>query len=433
MKRKFLNFIFLIHIAAISAQKSEVQNLEPISNYFEEIKTATQQETSLWNQNLYGGILLVEPKTRQVYSNEPDSLNSLKENGNIYTGILPENINIANTSILWNDKNWAMIMLPLPENKYDRINLLAHELFHKAQSSLGFIQSNKESNHLDQKNGRVYLRLELAALTKSVLSSSKAEQKKHLTHALIFRKYRNSLYPESSTLENQLELNEGLAEYTGFIISRRDETQAKEHFLNTINRFLKNPTYVRSFAYSTTPVYGYLLSLQNQYWNQKIKADTNLIDFFIQDFGVEIPVNLKTSVESIAPQYNGRNIVLEEKTREKKIKKQIAAYTNKLIEQPHLDIQFEKMNVSFDPRNILPIEDKGTVYPQIRVTDNWGILEVEKGALMEKNWKKISVSFPTKINEKMVEGDGWTLLLNKGYIIKKDEKSRHYKLIKNKD
>lgn len=54
------------------------------------------------------------------------------------------------------------------------------------------------------------------------------------------------------------------------------------------------------------------------------------------------------------------------------------------------------MNVSFDPRNIIPVEDKGTVYPQIRVTDNWGILEVTKGALMSPNWDKISVSSPVK-------------------------------------
>lgn len=116
---------------------------------------------------------MVEPKTRQLYSNEPDAQNSLTKQGDIYVGKLPDNINTANTSLMWNGKNWAMIMLPLSENKNNRINLLAHELFHKAQSALGFTQSNKESNHLDQKDGRIYLRLELEALTKAVLSDSK--------------------------------------------------------------------------------------------------------------------------------------------------------------------------------------------------------------------------------------------------------------------
>jgi hypothetical protein len=272
--------------------------------------------------------------------------------------------------------------------------------------------------------------LELEALTKAILSDSRKEQKDHLTHALIFRKYRNSLFPESSTIENQLELNEGLAEYTGFIISGRNKAQTKEHFTNTTNAFLKNPTFVRSFAYSTTPAYGYLLSLKDKYWNQKIKGDTDLTEFFIHNFGVTIPDHLQAAIEKTADHYNGKRIVSEEKAREEKIKKQIAEYKSRLIEQPHLDIKFEKMNVSFDPRNIIPIEDKGTVYPQIRVTDNWGILEVEKGALMSKNWDKISVGVPTKINDEVVEGDGWTLQLNKGYTLKKDEKSNSYMILK---
>ncbi|MDR2237856.1 MAG: hypothetical protein LBE92_17165 [Chryseobacterium sp.] len=429
MKKIFSVFLFIIS-AAVSAQKAEIQNSEQISDYFDEIKTAAQRGAELWNQDLYGSILLVEPKTRQLYSNEADTDKTLKEQGAIYSGKLPDHINIANTSIVWNGKTWAMIMLPLPENKYDRINLLAHELFHRVQASLGFVQSNKESIHLDQKDGRIFLRLELEALTKAILSDSKKEQKTYLTDALTFRKYRNSLFPESAAMENQLELNEGLAEYTGLIISGRDRQQTKEHFASTISSFLKNPTFVRSFAYHTTPAYGYLLGLTDQFWNQKIKGNTDLTAFFIQSFAITVPDHLKAATEKAAVRYNGKKIASEEKTREEKIKKQIAAYKSQFIDQPHFDLRFEKMNVSFDPRNMVPLEDKGTVYPQIRVTDNWGILEAEKGALMSKNWDKISVSFPTKISDETVEGDGWKLQLNKGYSIKKDAQNIHYQLIK---
>lgn len=83
---------------------------------------------------------------------------------------------------------------------------MAHELFHCAQPSLGFVQNNQESPHLDKKEGRTYLRLEMEALLKALLSETEKEQKRHLTHAFIFRKYRNSLFPESAQLENLLEL-----------------------------------------------------------------------------------------------------------------------------------------------------------------------------------------------------------------------------------
>ena len=93
-------------------------------------------------------------------------------------------------------KNWAMIMLPLSENKKRPDKLTGARTFPQSSiPALGFTQNNKESNHLDQKDGRIYLRLELEALTKAILSDSKKEQKEHLTNALIFRKYRHTLFP----------------------------------------------------------------------------------------------------------------------------------------------------------------------------------------------------------------------------------------------
>jgi len=88
------------------------------------------------------------------------------------------------------------------------------------------------------------------------------------------------------------------------------------------------------------------------------------------------------------------------------------------------------MNVSFDPRSLVPVEDHGTVYPTIRVTDRWGLLVVENGALMSADWAKISLTIPLEIGDKKVQGDGWILTLVDGYSVKKDEKSGNYVLLK---
>ena len=95
-----------------------------------------------------------------------------------------------------------------------------------------------------------------------------------------------------------------------------------------------------------------------------------------------------------------------------------------------LEIRLEKMSVSFDPRNIMPIEGYGTVYPTLRVSDNWGILTVSNGALLGTNWDKITVSEPTLINKNKVVGNGWTIDLNKGYIIEKNSSDKNYSLKK---
>ncbi len=429
MKQIFSIILLFLFAQNLTAQKTQTLPSE-IPVFFSEIKEATAQNIGLWNKNLYGSILLVDPKTRQLFANEPDTAGILKHDGSIYTGILPNKINIANTSINWGGKRWAMIMLPLPQNKQDRINLLAHELFHSAQPSLGFTLNNPENNHLDQKDGRIYLRLELEALQKAIQSTSEKELQQHIANALIFRKYRYTLYNGSNTTENELELNEGIAEFTGIIVSGRNKAQTKAFFIKEINNFFTNPTFVRSFAYQTIPVYGYLLYNKDQNWNKKITAKTDLANYFAKAFNLNLPANFKKAVERISNQYNGRKIIQEETEREEKNKKLIAEYKLKFIEQPHFEIRFVKMSVSFDPRNIMPIEDKGTIYPNIRVTDVWGILTVENGALMSQNWDKISITNPVKTEDKKIIGDGWTLELTDAYTIEKDSTSGNYKLIK---
>jgi len=400
------------------------------ANYFNEIKFETKRHQQLWATDLYGPILLVNPNTRQLFSNFPDSAGTLKQSGEIYSGILANEINIANTAINWNGRRWAMIMLPLPINKQDRINLLAHELFHARQPELGFKLFNAENNHLDQKYGRIYLRLELEALKKSLQTANQIEQRTHLTNALTFRKYRYSLYLGADSTENVLELNEGIAEYTGLIISGRNIKQSTEHFMQSINAFMNNPTFVRSFAYQTIPVYGYALTHIKKDWVREITINTNLTDYFIRAFEISLPDDLKKTTDVILNQYNVEIIESEEQAREEKTKKQIAEYKSKFITQPHFELTFEQMSVSFDPRNIMPIEDKGTMYPNIRVTDNWGILTVENGALMSPNWDKISVTIPLQIDNVNIRGDGWTLEIKDGYAVTKEESSGNYRLTK---
>jgi hypothetical protein len=429
MKKAFI-YVVLFLFGQVAFGQNPMTFQDTIKRYFDEIKEATKKGNQLWGIDLYDPMLLVNTETRQVFANFPDTAGILRQTGQVYSGILPNEINISNTGINWNGRRWAMIMLPLPAYKQDRLNLLAHELFHVSQPSLGFQLFNPENNHLDQKNGRIYLRLELEALKKAVQTTNPPERKTHLTNALAFRKYRYQLYPKSDSTENLLELNEGITEYTGSVISGRNKKQSIEHFVQSINTFLENPTFVRSFAYQTTPVYGYLLSNQKENWNREITIETNLTDYFIKAFNISLSNDLKNITGLLLNQYDGKNIISEEKIREEKIKIFVAECKSKFVTLPHFELEFEQMNMSFDYRKIVPVEDIGIVYPNIRITDNWGILTVNNGALMSSNWGKISTTIPLKIEDKNISGDGWTLLLNDGYAIIKDENSGNYKVKK---
>ena len=426
--KKILAYLISFLLSLVATAQTGVTFTDTIRNYFDELRTETKKGYKLWSTDLYGPILFVNPVTRTLYSNYPDSAGILKPDGKFYSGRLPAAINMANTAIDWNGRRWSMLLLPLPANKFDRINLLAHELFHRLQPAIGFPLFNPANNHLDEKEGRIYLRLELAALRKALTAATPSRMRLYLTDAVTFRKYRYSIYPAAAVTENELELNEGLAEYTGCILAGRSRKETLLHLNRVLTDFLSTPSFVRSFAYHTIPVYGYLLYATQKHWNKNVTPATNLVDYFIRVFNLILPGDLLKSVENSLSKYNGVTIIAEETARETKTKMLVAAYTRKFVDSSHFELRFEQMNISFDPGNIVPVGDHGSVYPNLRVSDKWGILTVSNGALMSPNWDKITVTIPLKNDSNIFSGDGWTLVLNEGYAVIKD--NDNYSLVK---
>lgn len=418
-----LAFTFMEHY--ISGQTGNFADTAAI--YFQEVETGTAKYKDLWNIDLYGPVLLVDPVTRTIYANYPDSAGVLKQSGTIYTGHLPEAMNIANTAIKWNGRSWAMVMLPLPENKNDRLDLLSHELFHRSQPALGFHAANTDNNHLDSKDGRIYLRLEVEALRLALLAGDESQRTQHLDDAMFFRRARYALFKGARSNENTMELNEGLAEYTGVVMSDRNESGIKDYFEQKIIEFQNWPTFVRSFAYVTVPLYGIILRNIDKSWNLKIADSTNLTDYFTRALRISVPVNLCPVCFS---QYGFEKITDEETRREAEKEQRKTEYKAVFLKNPHLEIKLEKMNISFDPRNLIPLEGYGTVNPTMRISDNWGILTVTDGALLGSNWDKVTLSEPVQIATSTVSGKGWILELSKGYEVQKGPDGRNFLLKK---
>ncbi|HYG51634.1 MAG TPA: hypothetical protein VD905_12065 [Flavobacteriales bacterium] len=407
-------------------------NDDSLDFYFRETKTAIERAHELWDKNIYGPVLFVDPVTRQVYANEADTSGVLQKRGNIYTGTLPLKVPVANTTVNWGGKSWAMIMLAfLKKDKSYNIALIAHELFHRSQASLGFPMANAPNNfHLDQKNGRIYLRLELEALMKAIASSDKKEIEEHVSNALALRRYRYKLFPKAALHENILELNEGLAAYTGFFISNIEKKKRPDFFRQRIDDFLK-ASFVQSFAYNTTPLYGFLLHEYDKYWNKKINASTDLTSFFTTAFNVVLPADTAAANEKIGNMYGRDSIISQESRREQRNQMVVAGYKNSFITMPHFDIPFEKKKVSFDARTIVTIEDKGLVYPSFTAIDNWGKLNVtEVGGLINPDRSKVTLTVPLVIDDGSVTGKGWELQLNPGYMVVKDELTGNFTLVK---
>ena len=390
---------------------------------FKEVKEVTAADQGMfWAEELYGPIIVVDPQTREVWANQADPAQTLKPatTAGVYSGTLPQEINIANTAIDWQGQRWTMVMAPLPPSASARKNLLIHELYHRIQPNIGFENLPEGNNsHLDQESGRVWLKLELEALKKALNDSF--NRLEHIHAALLFRTYRHTLFPPAKTNENNTEINEGLAEYTGAMLSGRSRQQMPSNFINRINRFFSTSSFVRSFAYEFIPVYGFFMAQKDPQWHKETDADTNLSDLMVEFFNYEIPVDLENRANEVAMGYNYPKIADDERVRAFQKKQQLKAYRKLLVEGPTLTLNFLNANFSFDYTVIVPLGDEGTVYPEIRVTDNWGILTVTEAALMSPNWDKITVPAPSEEGAEAISGRGWQLELNEGWEVRKKE------------
>ncbi|MBR8536927.1 hypothetical protein KDU71_15245 [Carboxylicivirga sediminis] len=380
-----------------------------------------------WNHSLQGPLMLVNRESRVIIANEKDDTNELSKQGALYVGKLPENINIANTAFDWNGKQWTMVALPLPETNAERLSLLIHESFHRIQPIVGFDSIYEvPSVHLDTKDGRIYLKLEIEALKRALNTSHPAT---HIKNALLFRQYRYQLFPEAPKAENSLEILEGLAEYTGSILSQRSDSELKEHYTSQIDWFYTLPTFVRSFAYFTTPVYGYLMHQTDEGWNRQITKDTNLSEYLFAFFEVPQQVLTKEAIMQLGTDYGIDSIIDLETQREIKKELQKRSYRTTFLSDSVVVIGLEKMSIGFNPSNIMPLDSLGTVYPNLRITDNWGILEVDScGALVSPSWDKVTISYPEIITDTLIVGRGWRLKLNDEW--KLDKADVRYKMIK---
>lgn len=418
MQKFIVIWLMSMFVGAINAHYTAIF-ADSISLYFSQVKEATYKHKELWDRDIYGPVLIIDPDSREVYANVPDKEGFLTLKNGIYRGILPKEITIANTDFEWSGIHWAMVKMPLPGNRFDRVDLITHELFHSAQSSLGFRFQREDNIHLDHREGRIYLRLELAALKEALQSQRFTSAEEHLRNALLFRKYRHQLYRGAENAENWLELMEGLATYTGQMMSGRDKWQWREYLLKRISDFEQTPSFVRTFAYETVPVYGFFLFQKDNYWNKKIRSESNLTEVFSEAFGMDMRILLQSYVKQLAEEYNGRTIIDEEQKRELSHSARLDIYREKFIDEPHLEIKLNDMHMSFDLNNLIPLdEDEGTVYHSLQISDKWGVLTVDKGgALLRSDWRWVIVTKPLEITEKRITGEGWTIELNEGYYI----------------
>jgi hypothetical protein len=411
---------FLATISPLAtAQTPQAISIETAQRYFAEAQSLCQADHGqLWGVSLCAPIILVDPQSRSLVASQADAQGRLKDAGGVFIGVLPADQNFANTVVEWAGVYWTQVVLPLPKDVRQRDTLIAHELFHHIQNQLKLPKvESGENAQLDTLDGRYYLQLEWRALSRALQSGADEERRAAASDAVLFRAERYQLFPDADVQEQALELNEGLAEYTGVRVGNPTPEEQIKAALNDLSSHGNDSTFVRSFAYATGPCYGLLLDRYLPDWRKHLQTGQGFYALLQTALHLALPENLPLAAERRAKQYDGATLRTAETERDARRRRIAASYQAKFIDGPVLTLQFRNMHVQFDPRNLQPLGDAGTVYPNLRITDDWGVLDAQNGALMKPDWSAVVVVSPSLSTGSTLKGDGWTLELKPGWKI----------------
>ncbi len=384
--------------------------------YFQEARWACEDDGGkLWGKNLWGPIVFVNPTTREAVCSAPAP--GFEAQQGVWVGKLPDSLGVANTATEWGGQTWTIVMWPPPANPTDRCQLLIHELYHRIQSELGLPANIVQNQHLDSLDGRIWIQMEALALGRALQADSN-ERSQSVRDALTFRAKRQSLFGGAKTEEDMLEMNEGLAEFTGCILNGTRESDSRMRIGRQLSTSFGNrENYSRSFAYGTGPAYAMLLNLEEsallkKTWRAQLSPKSSLAQMLAERLKFR-PDPKQASAR--ASRYGFARIRPAEEGREKHRTKLTQTYEALFIKNPVLVLPLNGGNLSYDPYKVFALGKHGNVYTGASITHDWGSVKVESSILVDSMFATARVSI--KSNKDMMSGAGWKLNLKPGWKV----------------
>jgi len=406
--------LFLLLISCKGKNTETYFTPEKASRYFKEIEEICNRDSGkLWGQNLYGPIMFVERVTRRIVANQHDNEGLLKSKEGVYAGVYPKELILSNAPVKFGGLQFAMVPLPEEEVDYRLKTRAIHSLFHRFQENKGIIPSPYNTINMDEKEARLWIKLEWKALRKAINSQGEDRQLA-LRDALIFRGSNRELYHKYAADENRFETFEGLATFTYTLLCTNSPEEFKSRLFENLDRIYAMQSYARSYGIIHGALYASLL-YDKGYDLKKINTDNFDLGNAVKElYHIDLPSICRDVAGSLAVNYEIEAINKEEEKRDADIKESIHRQISTFTEKPVVFLELESPYFDFEPEDIHPLDTLGTLYNSIRVSDNWGKLTVDKGGcLVSNNLKFIRITAKAfKADKNHISGEGWHLILN---------------------
>jgi hypothetical protein len=417
MKNWFISALLLLLIGCKTEKADTYFTTEKASQYFLSVEDLCNRDNgSLWGKNLYGPLMFVDRVSRRIVANQPDKEGLLKGKDGVYTGLYPKELIINNSPAKFGGTLFAMSPLPAEEDDYRIKSRAIHSLFHRFQEGAGIIPAPYNTNNMDEKEARLWIKLEWKALRKAINSEGDVRQLA-IRDALIFRGSNRELYHKYAGDEDRFETYEGLATYTYTVLCTGSPEEFKTRLFENLDRIYTMQSYARSYGFIHGALYASLLA-DKGFDLKKIKTDNFDLGQAVKEvYKIELPAICRDVAGSLAVSYDIDLISKEEEKRLADIKESIHKQISIFTEKPVVFLELESPYFDFEPEDIHSLDTLGTLYTSMRVSDNWGKLTVDKGGcLVSNNFKYLRITARGfKEDKNHIYGEGWHLILNNNW------------------
>jgi hypothetical protein len=424
--KKWIYFVSILLLASCGKEKTAIYfTPEKAISYFRDIEAICKKDNgNLWGKNLYGPLMFVDRPTRKIFANQPDKEGILKGKDGLYTGDYPKELIIETKPQEFGGTLYAMALLPPEEDVYRIKSRAIHSLFHCYQKANGIEPAVFNAKHMDDKNARLWIKLEWRALRNAINNNGDLRQQA-IRDALIFRGARRELYPASVKDENRFEDYEGLATFTYLTLCEDTIGNSKRRLIETLDRAYTFQSYARNYGFVHGALYSYL-AYEKGFNFKPIHTDTIDLSLEVKKlYDIQLPAICRDVAGSLALSYDVESIYREEEQRLADIKERIHNQVSTFTEKPVVFLELESPYFDFEPEDIRSLDTLGTIYAAMRVSDNWGKLTVDKGGcLVSYNLKFLRITARNfKEAKNHIYGDGWHLILNNDWELVKVEQN----------
>jgi hypothetical protein len=423
--KKWFFLLSVILLFSCKKEKTAVYFTPDLAKkYFARIETACKNDTKkLIGKNIYGPLMFVDRPTRRIFANQPDKEGLLKVKDGIYMGDYPRELVIDNRPQLLGGTLFAMVLLP-PQDDNFRIQTRAFRtLYHLYQESFGVEPSFFNIKNLDEKNARLWLKLEWRALRKAIIDTGELRVQE-IRDALIFRNTRRELYPMAVNDEVKFENYEGLVTFISIAMYEDSVGGVKKRLIENLDYIYPFQSYSRVYGQIHGALYAWLANEKGFDFKSLTSDTTDLGNKVKSIYNIQLPSICRDVAGSLALSYDVESIYREEEQRLAAIKENLHRQISTFTEKPVIYFELESPYFDFEPENMRSLDTLGTIYTAMRVSDNWGKLTVDKGGcLVSYNFKFMRISARNlKESKKHIYTDSWNLILNNDWeLVKVDQ------------